>query len=258
MDNAQPRNVSTPMILGLVGGFMLAIGSFLKWATATVNFDRLAAALGIDPAQIPGSVRAQSTFSVKGWDDWGGKATLVAGIVVLVVAVLLLTITELRVLAAVIVVAGAAGGGVGVYYATVKVGQVRDAAAGSLTGTGLPGQVSDYLSVSVAIGLWLCIIGGVVAIVGGIVAMMSGKAAAPAMSGMPGGAVPPPMSDSGFGTSSVAGSMAAPVSSPPPPMPEPAMPEPAMPEPVTPPVAAPTPPSTDATAGAAEGDTTTS
>ena len=41
------------MIIGIVGGIALAIGSFLNWATVSVNFDKIATALGIDPAQIP-------------------------------------------------------------------------------------------------------------------------------------------------------------------------------------------------------------
>ena len=70
------------MIIGIVGGVALAIGSFLNWATVSVNFDKIATALGIDPAQIPAGVRAQGTVSVTGWKSGDGKWTLVAGVVV--------------------------------------------------------------------------------------------------------------------------------------------------------------------------------
>ena len=197
------------MILGILGGFVLAIGSFLNWATVTVNFDKLASALGIDPALIPDSVRSQSTVTAKGWGDWGGKATLAAGLVVLVLAVLLITAREARVVGAIMVVAGAVGGGVAVYYATVKKEQVLDAAGSVLSGAGLPGQLSDFLSLSLGIGLWLCMIGGLVAIISGIMAMVSGDASALAMAdGMTSSTIPPP--DGGFDISSVAGSMAPP------------------------------------------------
>ena len=64
MDNGGSRSSPTPMIIGIVGGAALAIGSFLNWATVSVNFDKIATALGIDPAQIPAGVRAQGTVSV--------------------------------------------------------------------------------------------------------------------------------------------------------------------------------------------------
>ncbi len=82
MENAESRAPSTPMILGIVGGIALAIGSFLNWATVSVDFDKIATAIGIDPADVPADVRAQGTVSVTGWKGGDGKWTLVAGVVV--------------------------------------------------------------------------------------------------------------------------------------------------------------------------------
>ena len=91
MENVEAGSPSTPMILGIVGGIALAIGSFLTWATVNVNFDKIATALGIDSAQIPAAVRAQGSASVTGWKGGDGKWTVVAGIVVAVAAALLLS-----------------------------------------------------------------------------------------------------------------------------------------------------------------------
>ena len=65
-----------------------------------------------------------------------------------------------------------------------------------------PRKVLDTVfKVTLEIGVWLCIAGGVSAILGGLMLLMKQSSAMPAMAGMPGGAVPPPMTDSGFGTS---------------------------------------------------------
>jgi len=208
MDTAvQPRSSSTPMILGIVGGFVLAIGSFLDWATVSVNFDKLASALGIDPAQIPDSVRAQSTVSVTGWKSGDGKWTFFAGVVVLVFAALLITGRNARLFGILMVVGGAVGAGVALYDATIQKNNALNDAAGALSGAGLPGKVTDFFSLSLDIGIWLCAIGGIVAVIGGIMAIASGGATVPAMADEMPGSTPPP-ADGGFGTSSVAGSMA--------------------------------------------------
>ncbi len=262
----QPRTASTPMILGVIGGFVLAIGSFLNWATVSVDFDKIASALGIDPGQIPASVRAQSTVSVTGWKGGDGKWTFAAGVVVLVFAALLMTARNARLFSILMIVGGAVGAGIALYDATIQKNNALNDAGNALAGSGLPGQVSDFLSLTLGIGIWLCIIGGVVAIIGGIMALIGGSASMPAMDGGSGGAPMPP-ADGGFGTSSVAGSMAPP---PPAPMTEPAAPttEPAAPmaEPAAPvseppaPMTEPAPDSPDAPAeggGTGEGSTPT-
>ena len=59
------------------------------------------------------------------------------------------------------------------YDATIQKNDAIDNAASTFAGIGLPGELRDYFSISLGIGIWLCIAGGVVAIVAGIMAMMS-------------------------------------------------------------------------------------
>jgi len=179
------------MILGIVGGIALAIGSFLNWATVSVDFDKIATAIGIDPADVPADVRAQGTVSVTGWKGGDGKWTLVAGVVVLVAAVLLSMASSRRVVGIVMLVGGVVGGGLALYDATIQKNDAIDNAASTFAGIGLPGELRDYFSISLGIGIWLCVAGGVVAIVAGIMAMMSRQPVA-AMAGDPAGFVPPP------------------------------------------------------------------
>ncbi len=75
MENAESRAPSTPMIMGIVGGIALAIGSFLNWATVSVDFDKIATAIGIDPADVPADVRAAR----HGVASPGGRAGTASG-----------------------------------------------------------------------------------------------------------------------------------------------------------------------------------
>jgi hypothetical protein len=179
------------MILGIVGGIALAIGSFLNWATVSVNFDKIATAIGIDPADVPADVRAQGTVSVTGWKGGDGKWTLVAGVVVIVAAVLLSMASSRRVVGIVMLVGGVVGGGLALYDATIQKNDAIDNAASTFAGIGLPGELRDYFSISLGIGIYLCIIGGAAAIVAGIMVMMSRQPSV-ATVGDPAGFVPPP------------------------------------------------------------------
>ena len=251
MDNGGSRGSSTPMVIGIVGGIALAIGSFLNWATVSVNFDKIATALGIDPAQIPAGVRAQGTVSVTGWKSGDGKWTLVAGVVVAVAAVLLTMASSRQVVGIVMLVGGAVGGGLALYDATIQKNNAIDNAAAQFTNIGLPGTIRDYFSVSLGIGIWLCIAGGALAIVAGIMAMVSRAPSVSAAADVPMGSTPPPppASDAGFGTAGVGGSLmppveVAPAGEPPaaePPAAEPPVAEPPVAEPpaAEPPVAEP-------------------
>jgi hypothetical protein len=208
MDNVETRGSSTPMILGIVGGVALAIGSFLTWATVSVNFDKIASALGIDPNQIPAGVRAQGTASVTGWKGGDGKWTLVAGVVVVVAAALLAMASSRRIIGIVMIVGGVVGGGLALYDATIQKNDVIDNAASQFSNIGLPGELRDYFSLSLGIGIWLCVAGGLVAIVAGIMAMASRAPSVAATADAPSGFTPPPLeSDAGFGTSGVGGSL---------------------------------------------------
>jgi hypothetical protein len=230
-----------PMIVGVVGGIALAIGSFLNWATVSVNFDKIATALGIDPAQIPAGVREQGTVSVTGWKSGDGKWTLVAGVVVAVAAALLTMASSRQVVGIVMLVGGAVGGGLALYDATIQKNNAIDNAAAQFTNIGLPGTIRDYFSVSLGIGIWLCIAGGAIAIVAGIMAMASRAPSVAAAGVDPMGTTPPPplASDAGFGTTGVGGTLMPPVVAERP-VAEPPTPAPAA-EPPTPAVEPPTP-----------------
>ncbi len=246
MENDGSRSSTTPMIVGVVGGIALAIGSFLNWATVSVNFDKIATALGIDPAQIPAGVREQGTVSVTGWKSGDGKWTLVAGVVVAVAAALLTMASSRQVVGIVMLVGGAVGGGLALYDATIQKNDAIDNAAAQFTNIGLPGTIRDYFSVSLGIGIWLCIAGGAIAIVAGIMAMASRAPSVAAAGVDPMGTTPPPplASDAGFGTTGVGGSLMPPVVVEPPaaepPVAEPPTPTPAV-EPPTPAIEPPTP-----------------
>jgi hypothetical protein len=240
MENDGSRNSTMPMIVGVVGGIALAIGSFLNWATVSVNFDKIATALGIDPAQIPAGVREQGTVSVTGWKSGDGKWTLVAGVVVAVAAALLTMASSRHVVGIVMLVGGAVGGGLALYDATIQKNDAIDNAAAQFTNIGLPGTIRDYFSVSLGIGIWLCIAGGAIAIVAGILAMASRAPSVAAAGVDPMGTTPPPplASDAGFGTTGVGGSLMPPVVAEPPaaepPLVEPPAAEPPAAEPPTP------------------------
>ena len=156
-----------PMILGVVGGVLLGVGSFLNWATVSVNFDAITAAIGVAP---PAEVRAQGTASVTGWDVGQGKWMLVIGVVVVIASVLLLFASSAQAVAFVVVFGGAVGGSMAVYEATAGKNHRLDDIAGIFALT-LPGNLRQYFSVSVGIGIRLCALGGFLAIAAGGLAM---------------------------------------------------------------------------------------
>jgi hypothetical protein len=208
IESGETRGPSTPMILGTVGGVGMAIGSFLTWATVSVNFDRIATAVGIDPSQIPADIRAQGSVSVTGWKGGDGRWTLVAGIVVVVAAALLAMTSNRRVLGIVMIVGGAVGGGIALYDATIQKNDAIDSAASTFSGLGLPGSLRDYVSLTLGVGIWLCIAAGAVAIAAGVMAVARRGSSMPAAAGTRTGFTPPPppASDTAFGTGGVAGS----------------------------------------------------
>ncbi len=242
MDGTSSSGFSKSMILGVIGGVLLAIGSFLVWATASVNFDKLAAALGVDPAVIPASVRAGSSTSVTGWKGGDGKWTFAAGIVVVVAAVLFVAMAQnMRIWAAVMLVGGVVGGGVALYDISTLKSKTADTAALAFTNAGIPGKASDYFSIKIGIGLWICVLGGIIAIAGGVMSIGKRVVGMPAAAGM---AAP---TDSGFGAPP-ASSMPTPAPSMP--TPAPSMPTPAPSEP-TPVETETTPPEPGSDAGGA-------
>lgn len=168
MDGVETGGHSVPTIMGIGGGGLLAIGSFLNWATVSVNWDAIGAATGIDP---PAAIRAQATVSLSGWDIGQGMWMLVVGVVVVVASALLMFVSSAQAVASVLIFGGAVGGSMAVYQATVGKNRRLDDVAG-IFAVALPGNLRGYFSVSIGIGIWLCVLGGIMTIVAGIKAMV--------------------------------------------------------------------------------------
>jgi hypothetical protein len=167
MESAETRSPTLPMVLGIVGGVVIGIGSFLNWATASVNWDAITKATGINP---PAEIRAQGTVSISGWDVGTGKWMLVIGVVVVIASALLIFEKSAQAVALVVIFGGAVGGSMAVYEATAGKTQRLQDFAGEFA-VALRGSLSQYFSVSIGIGIRLCALGGVLAILGGVLAM---------------------------------------------------------------------------------------
>lgn len=179
MEIVDSRRTTIPMILGIAGGVLLGIGAFLNWATASVNWDAISAVIG----NIPADVRAQGTATITGWDIAPGRWMLVTAIVVVIASGLLAIASNPQAVAFVVIFGGAVGGSMALYKATVGKDGLIDDAARVLTGAALPGSLHSYVSVSIGIGVWLCVLGGVVAIIAGIIAMVGRRPSIPDRAG---------------------------------------------------------------------------
>jgi hypothetical protein len=157
-------------VLAIAGGALLAVGSFLEWATVSV------AVTGVDA----------ETASTSGIDSSDGWVTLVAGAVAMLVGIVALRRPR-RALAVLAIVAGLAGGALGVYDVVNAEDSVLDALAEETAAqAGLPadqvraaldaardaGELS--LDISIGIGLIGVIAGGALAVVGGLLQMAGG------------------------------------------------------------------------------------
>jgi len=265
----QTSKPSAGAIVAIVGGVMLAIGSFLTWATVSVDttalINKLAETLGLPPEQLQGLSTDSFSNSVSGWDGSDGKITLVVGVIIIIAAIVIFAKPRLRVaMGAVVIVAGLVGGGVAAYDASRVKDVANDAeaaavaAAGSeLEGSGL--SVGDIFEgafdVTAGVGLWVCIAGGVIALVGGVLALRERRDVSPAaMGAATSTTAAPAAAGTGFDAPPAPASTAVteppPVSEPPPAPVSP--PAPSVPE--TPPATpAPAPPPTS-TEGDAPGD----
>lgn len=166
------KSVPVPMILGIIGGVLLVVGSLLTWATVSVDVARIAAAFGIDPAVItPGAIRSASR-TLSGISAGDGTITLVAGIVVIIGAVLVVAIRTKGAAGLVMVVAGVVGAAMALYDAFVRRDRAVERIVGRIDRAGLPGDTRDLLSVSLGAGIWICAIGGIVTIVAGVLTLM--------------------------------------------------------------------------------------
>jgi hypothetical protein len=161
-------------ILGIVGGALMALGSFLAWA------------------EVSGG---GTSVTAKGVDGSDGYITLGAGLVAVVAGIVMAMETR-RVLAVLVILAGIVGGGLGLYDALTAKDSVLDAAAEELAPAfGASAQAvrialdqaidAGQLSVSISIGLYIVIGGGIVALAGGILGLRWGEPAAPGQTAAP-------------------------------------------------------------------------
>ena len=156
------RKIPIGAVLAIAGVALLAIGSFLAWA------------------EVSGG---GTSVSAKGIDGTDGYLTLGAGIVALLVGIVLLRQPK-RALAILAIAAGLIGGGVALYDALTAKDSVLDSAAEELAPTiGASAELvrvlldeaidAGQLSISLAIGIYVVIAGGVLALVGGLLALRS-------------------------------------------------------------------------------------
>lgn len=147
-------------ILAIVGGALLAIGSFLAWAEVTGG---------------------GTSVTAKGIDGSDGWITLAAGLVAIVAGVAAIRASR-RALAFVMILAGLIGGGLGLYDAVTAEDSVLDSAAEEIAPQfGVSAEEvrtlldraidSGELGISLSIGLYLVIAGGLLALVGGMVSL---------------------------------------------------------------------------------------
>jgi hypothetical protein len=166
---AQPAEGKGPTpvggILALVGGALLAIGSFLDWA------------------EVSGTGTSVTATGIDGTDGW---ITLGAGVLALAAGSAIVRRTGGRGVAILAIVAGVIGGGVGLYDAATAKDSFLDSAAEELARE-FGGSVQQLralldaaiqvgeLAVTVMIGLYVVIAGGVLAIVGGAISLGRGS-----------------------------------------------------------------------------------
>jgi hypothetical protein len=141
--------------LALAGGVLAIVGSFLAWAEVSAG---------------PFTVQA------RGIDGWEGKAAIVAGVVMVVAGFRVLAgahraMARLRPSAA---IGGLAAVGVGLYTVLTVRDQLVEAAATELPRAEVERALdSGLLGLTIGIGLYLVIAGGVQGIVAALVALGS-------------------------------------------------------------------------------------
>lgn len=184
--------------MALAGGAVAVVGSFLAWAEISAG---------------PFSEQA------RGIDGWEGKATLIGGAVVVAAGARVLAgshqaIARLRPGAA---IGGLVVAGVGIYTALTVRDQLLDAAAVDLPRAEVERALdTGLLELSIAVGLYLVIAGGVQGVLAALLVLgLRDEAPAPSGAGLRGWSAP----DAG-----VAGGPAMP---PPPDAPPPSAPTPA-------------------------------
>jgi hypothetical protein len=234
-------------ILGIVGGAVLIVGSLLTWVTLSFDPQRfaqsIADAVGVDVSQL-GTIPAVPSSEEVG-TAVEGKYTLIAGVVVLVCAILLLVNANVRSFAPkLMILGGVVGVGLPLYDVLTTDRQLDNAIAGveglasGLKALGLSTDVfKDAVNVEWGIGVWVCVVGGVIALVGGIMAARSSgpPVGAPAVGSGWGGddvvGMPPPSVVTPTQVTSVPSETAPPITPAPPETPPAPIPPPAPEEP---------------------------
>jgi hypothetical protein len=165
MRRTGPRAAPTAAIVAIVGGALLAVGSFLPWA------------------EVSGS---DASVTAKGLDGSDGYITLAAGLVAVVTGLMMLRGTR-RAVAVVAVLVGLVGGGLALSDTLTAKDSVLDAAAEELAPSfgvsaeqvraALDLAIDDgQLGVSIGVGLYVAMAGGLIAIVGGVLGLRDSAA----------------------------------------------------------------------------------
>lgn len=136
--------------LTLAGGVAAGLGSFLAWA------------------EISAGPFSERPSGISGWE---GKATLIAGVVMVAAAVRVFVgstdaLGRLRPSA---ILGGLVAAGVGVYTAVTAEGQLLDSAAAELSRAVVQDALdSGLLRLSISIGVYVVVAGGALAIAGAL------------------------------------------------------------------------------------------
>jgi hypothetical protein len=218
----ESKSKSPAGILAIAGGALLIIGSILPWAKVSFDVEKFASLLGVDPSVIQDAASSQNIGGL----DADGTITLIAGIVVLVCAGIFLAKRANTALGVLILLGGLAGAGVALFDIVSKDRQLNDAlaeAGPALQSAGV--SLDDFkqvFDVSFSIGIYVCVVGGILALIGGAMALMAKSEPMAAVAADPGSG----MGGGGFGASTPAPAAptpppsAIPPSAPPPPPPE--------------------------------------
>lgn len=142
-------------IIALVGGVVMAVGSLLAWAKVSINL------VGLNQSE-----------TVKGIDGSDGKITIVLGVVIVVLAALALGKLAKKATGWIITGCAVIATGLGAWdWTDIKSKGddiVHQAAAAAGGNADVIKMLEDGIKVSTGIGLYLVVLGGIMAIVGGI------------------------------------------------------------------------------------------
>jgi hypothetical protein len=173
-----------PAVVGGIGALLLIAGSFMTWATVSISIDKVAQLIGVDPGQIP-TAGLPTSASVAGTNG-DGRYTIILGVIALVGAILVAAVATARKPGSgLLLVGGALSVLICVYEITTKDAQITDALqrfGGDLEKAGTSVDAfKQIFDVGWGVGLWACIVGGVVAAIGGVLGLLSRSVTSPAV-----------------------------------------------------------------------------